>query len=48
MCYRKALYLDPEHHESLVHLALIVEEQGNRVGAQVLRIRARRVEGSRS
>jgi chemotaxis protein methyltransferase WspC len=42
--YRKALYLDPEHHETLVHFAFLVEQQGDRAGAQVLRNRARRVE----
>jgi chemotaxis protein methyltransferase WspC len=42
--YRKALYLDPEHHETLVHFAFLVEQQGNSAGAQVLRNRARRVE----
>lgn len=42
--YRKALYLDPDHHETLVHLAFLVEQQGNGAAAQVLRNRARRVE----
>ena len=28
-CYRKALYLDPNHHEALVHLALLLEKQGD-------------------
>jgi chemotaxis protein methyltransferase WspC len=42
--YRKALYLDPEHYESLVHLAFLVEQQGNGEGAHVLRERARRAE----
>ena len=42
--YRKALYLDPEHHETLVHFAFLVEQQGDRAAAQVLRNRARRVE----
>ena len=42
--YRKALYLDPEHHETLVHFAFLVEQQGDKAGAQVLRNRARRVE----
>ena len=46
-CYRKALYLDPEHHETLVHLAFLVEQQGDSTGAQVLRNRARRLERSR-
>jgi chemotaxis protein methyltransferase WspC len=43
-CYRKALYLDPAHHETLVHFAFLVEQQGNSAAAQVLRSRARRVE----
>jgi chemotaxis protein methyltransferase WspC len=47
-CYRKALYLDPEHYETLVHLALLVEQQGDSAGAQVLRNRARRLERSRA
>ena len=42
--YRKALYLDPEHHDTLVHFAFLVEQQGDRAAAQVLRNRARRVE----
>jgi chemotaxis protein methyltransferase WspC len=42
--YRKALYLDPTHHETLVHFAFLVEQQGNSAAAQVLRNRARRVE----
>ena len=42
--YRKALYLDPDHHETLVHLAFLVEQQGDSAAAQLLRNRARRVE----
>ena len=45
--YRKALYLDPDHHEALVHLALLTEKQGSAAGAQALRDRARRVEQKR-
>ena len=41
-CYRKALYLDPQHHDTLIHLALLVEEQGHAVQGQVLRDRAQR------
>jgi chemotaxis protein methyltransferase WspC len=41
--YRKALYLDPQHYEAQVHLALLVEKQGDAAGAQVLRNRARRL-----
>jgi len=40
--YRKALYLDPDHHEALVHLAFLLEKQGDLAGAQRLHRRARR------
>jgi chemotaxis protein methyltransferase WspC len=40
--YRKAIYLDPHHHEALVHLACLLEKQGDTAGAKVLQIRARR------
>jgi chemotaxis protein methyltransferase WspC len=40
--YRKALYLDPCHHETLVHLALLMDTQNNRAEAQLLRTRAQR------
>ena len=43
--YRKALYLDPNHHQSLVHLALLLEKQGNKRGAKVLNERLRRLDG---
>ena len=46
-CYRKALYLDPDHHEALVHLAFLIEEEGSPAVAQALRERARRVEQKR-
>jgi chemotaxis protein methyltransferase WspC len=42
--YRKALYLEPNHHEAQIQLALLMEKQGDMTGAQVLRNRARRVE----
>ncbi len=41
--YRKALYLEPGHHESLLQLAFILDKQGNASGAQVLRNRAKRL-----
>jgi chemotaxis protein methyltransferase WspC len=41
-CYRKALYLDQSHHESLLHLALLLEQQGDERGAGLLRNRAQR------
>jgi len=45
-CYRKALYLDPNHYDALIHLAFLLERQGN-AEAQVLRRRARRLEQSK-
>jgi chemotaxis protein methyltransferase WspC len=43
--YRKALYLDPAHRESLAHLALLLESGGRGEQARVLRTRLRRLEG---
>jgi chemotaxis protein methyltransferase WspC len=40
--YKRALYLDPQHHETLVHLALLMDAQNNRAEAERLRLRARR------
>jgi chemotaxis protein methyltransferase WspC len=42
--YRKVIYLEPEHVEGLMHLALMTETQGNTVAAERFRERARRVE----
>jgi chemotaxis protein methyltransferase WspC len=42
--YRKALYLDANHYDTQIHLALLMEKQGDRAGAQVLRNRAHRLE----
>jgi chemotaxis protein methyltransferase WspC len=42
--YRKALYLDPDHCDAQIHLAFLMERQGDRAGAQVLRSRAQRLE----
>jgi chemotaxis protein methyltransferase WspC len=39
--YRRALYLDSRHRESMVHLALLLEGRGDTVGAANLRKRAR-------
>lgn len=41
-CYRKALYLDPQHREALLHLALLLEQQGRFDEAQRLHSRAAR------
>jgi chemotaxis protein methyltransferase WspC len=46
--YRKALYLDPNHLESLSHLAFLLEKQGDAKGAQVLRDRVLRAEPKRA
>jgi chemotaxis protein methyltransferase WspC len=43
-CYRKSLYLDPDHHQALVHLALLLEKQGDRTRARALSERARRLD----
>jgi chemotaxis protein methyltransferase WspC len=40
---RKALYLDPNHYEALVQLAVLAEQQSDLQGAQQLRQRAQRV-----
>ena len=44
MLFRKALYLDPRHAESLAHLALLLERQGDVHGAHLLRKRLRRID----
>jgi chemotaxis protein methyltransferase WspC len=40
--YRKALYLDPQHRESLAHLAALLEARGDHSGARRLQERAAR------
>lgn len=40
--YRKALYLDPAHEETLYHLAALLDAEGDHVGATRLRQRAQR------
>jgi chemotaxis protein methyltransferase WspC len=47
-CYRKVLYLEPDHSEALLHLALLYERQGNAVAAMRLRDRAQRAERGRN
>ncbi|MNV71246.1 putative biofilm formation methyltransferase WspC [compost metagenome] len=41
--YRKALYLEPQHPEALVHLAALLAAQGDDAGARRLQERAARV-----
>ncbi|WP_020184722.1 CheR family methyltransferase [Methylopila sp. 73B] len=45
--YRKALYLSPDHRETLAHLALALERRGDAAGAKVLSDRLGRI-GDRS
>ena len=40
--FRKALYLEPDHEEALMHLALLLETKGDVAGGRVLRLRAER------
>lgn len=40
--YRKALYLDPNHYETLVHAALCLEKTGDVAAAQTFKRRAER------
>ena len=40
--YRKTLYLEPDHHEALSHLALLAEQSGNAQAAAQLHHRAQR------
>jgi chemotaxis protein methyltransferase WspC len=40
--YRKALYLEPDHYDALVHLALLKDKSGDSAGAKTLKSRARR------
>lgn len=43
-CYRKVVYLEPNHAEALMHLALLAEKRGDSSAAQRLQLRSRRVE----
>ena len=46
--YRKALYLEPQHGDALMHLALLLDRQGQTAAAEALRNRARRVTTTRT
>lgn len=41
-CFRKALYLDPQHEEALLHLLLLYQESGDEAAAKLLRRRLER------
>ncbi len=42
-CYQKAIYLEPNYYEALIHLTLLKEHRGDRVGAAVLHQRIQRL-----
>lgn len=42
-CFNKVVYLDPNHHEALSHLAFIMERRGQQEKALHLRQRAQRI-----
>jgi chemotaxis protein methyltransferase WspC len=46
--FNKAVYLDPGHHEALIHLALLAEKRGDLSAATLYRRRASRVEQKRA
>jgi len=41
--FRKALFLDPRHYQSLVHMSLLCERHGDIDGSRLYRTRAGRV-----
>jgi chemotaxis protein methyltransferase WspC len=43
-CFGRALYLQPDHYEALIHLALLLEHRGETAMATVLRQRAQRAQ----
>jgi chemotaxis protein methyltransferase WspC len=43
-CFHKALYLDPGHYESLIHLGLLYQQKGDKRKAALYRERAQRSE----
>lgn len=43
-CFQRALYLEPDSYEALVHLALLKEHQGDWVSAKVIRQRIQRLQ----
>jgi chemotaxis protein methyltransferase WspC len=47
-CFNKAVYLDPRHHDALVHLALLHEERGEHTAAANFKRRAERARRSQA
>ena len=42
-CYRKALYLEPDHRETLLQLALLLQKNGDTARARAFKRRAQRI-----
>ena len=42
-CYRKALYLEPNHYESLLQMALSHQRNGDSARARAFKNRAQRI-----
>ena len=42
-CYRKALYLEPNHYESLLQMALLLQKNGDAARARTFKSRAQRI-----
>jgi chemotaxis protein methyltransferase WspC len=42
-CYRKAIYLEPDHYESLLQMTLLLQKSGDSARARAFRNRAQRV-----
>jgi len=42
-CYRKALYLEPNHYESLLQMAFLLQKNGEAARARALKSRAQRI-----
>ena len=42
-CYQKAIYLEPNYYEALIHLTLLKEHRGDKAGAAVLQQRIQRL-----
>lgn len=45
--YRKALYLEPNHYESLLQMSLLLEKSGDEAGARTFKRRAERLQQKR-
>jgi chemotaxis protein methyltransferase WspC len=45
--YRKVLYLEPQHSAALIHLATLLDQDGDAAGARLLRARLGRIESKR-